>query len=412
MNQRFAVVVLALFVPLAGTFAGGPLYSRFGIGDLAYVGGSRSYALGGSSAGLYGDGFINQLNPAGLAGISMTRFSGTFEYTNYASTDGITSGRYARGDFGGLSVAIPVAKDYGIVLLGEMSPYSAVHYALNRNDSQAGIASAQQYFGSGGIMRFDIGSSVSITNSLHAGFKANYLAGTILQTTSITFLDNSYSNSALDRRFFYSGFMLTLGAVYEGIGDLVDAPSLKPLVVGAVVETPTALSVRQENFDATGSSYDTTLTRTGTTDVPLFVAVGASYTFAQRYVLSADLALQDWSNAENFGTRPPEYRNRTRFGAGLEMLPAKDASGVWGHVIYRLGFIYDATYLQVNGQPINAMFGTAGVGLPIGPDSHLNVSLQLGVSGTTSDNLQKDTIVRLSVAVSGSELWFLRYEEE
>jgi hypothetical protein len=412
MNRILCSVVLALCFLTANSFAGGPIYSRFGIGDLAYVGGSRSYALGGASAGLYGDGFINQINPAGLAGISMTRFSGSFEFSNYSSTDGINSARYARGDFGGLSIAMPLSKEYGVTIFGEMSPYTAVNYALHRSDSQLGINSTQQYFGSGGILRFDVGSSVSITNTLHAGFKANYLAGTILHNTKIEFQDNSYGNSELDRRFFYSGFMVTFGAMYEGLSDLLNVADLKPLVLGAVVETPTTLNVRQQNFNATGQDYDTTLTQTGTADVPLFVALGASYTFSQRYVLSADLAMQNWSNAKNFGVHPPEYRNRTRIGAGFEILPSKDASTYWGHIIYRAGFYYNSTYLQVNSQSINGIFGTAGVGLPIAADSHLDIGLQIGVNGTTSNNLQKDTIIRLSVSVSGSELWFMRYEED
>ena len=412
MNRLLLPVVLASCLLASNVRAGGPIYSRFGIGDLTYIGGSRSFALGGVSAGLYGDGFINQLNPAGLAGISATRFAGSFEFSNYSSTDGISSGRYARGDFGGLSVAIPVAKDYGVVLLGEMSPYSTVDYSIHRTDNQFGISSTQQYYGSGGILRFDLGSSVSITNTLHAGFKANYLAGTILHNTNIEFLDNSYANNELDRRFFYSGFVLTLGAVYEGFSDLLNAASLKPLVLGVVVETPASLNVRQQNFSTAGQNYDTTLTQTGSTDIPLFLAVGATYTFSERYVLSADLAVQDWSNAKDFGVHPQEYRTRTRLGAGIEVLPGKDASSYLGHVIYRAGFYYNSSYLQVSGQPINGIFGTAGVGLPIGPDSHLNIGLQAGVNGTTANNLQKDTILRLTVSVSGSEQWFLRYEEE
>jgi hypothetical protein len=55
---------------------------------------------------------------------------------------------------------------------------------------------------------------------------------------------------------------------------------------------------------------------------------------------------------------------------------------------------------------------SGGVGLPMGPESWLNIGLQVGMRGTTDNKLQKDTIIRLSVAVSASELWFLKFDEE
>jgi hypothetical protein len=204
--------------------AGGPAYSRFGIGDLSFFAGSRSYAMGGVGAGLYGDGFINRLNPAGLAGITRTRFSGTFEFSDYASSDASGSARYASGGFGGMSIAIPVSHDYGVVLVGELTPYSSVQYAIGRSDTQLGISSEQQYFGSGGISRFDFGSSVALTDELQLGAKINYLAGSILQTSNITFADNSYSNTVLTHSNHYSGVSFTVGATYEGLSSLLNSP--------------------------------------------------------------------------------------------------------------------------------------------------------------------------------------------
>lgn len=398
--------------------AGGPVYSRFGIGDLNYFASSRSYAMGGVGVGLFGDGFINRLNPAGLAGISSTRFSGTFEYSNYNSTDPTGSARYARGDFGGLSVAVPVSKEYGVVFVGELTPYSTVNYAIGRDNSQLGITSNQQFIGSGGISQFSIGSSVSITDRLNAGFKINYLAGTILQTTKLTFTDNSYSNNELTLGEHYSGISFTLGATYGGLGDIFNLAILKPLVLGFVIETPASLDLREEHLTSASGQYDTTSISYGTSDIPALVALGASYTFTDRYIVAADIAMQDWSNAKTFGIHPTELRNSMRIGAGMEILPSKDASTYLGHVIYRAGFYYNSSYIQVHDQSTGAYYGvdayffTAGLGLPIGPESHLDLGLQFGTNGTTQNNLQKDTIFRITASISGSELWFVRLEEE
>ena len=411
-QRRLLVVSIIVGLTVSVANAGGPVYSRYGLGELFYFAGSRSYAMGDAGIGLLGDGFINQINPAGLALISATRFSGMFEYSNYSSTDPSGSARYARGDFGGLSVAIPASKDYGVVLLAELTPYSTVNYEISRDDSQLGISSNQEFIGSGGISRFDLGSSISITQNLHAGFKLNYLAGTILETTKINFADNTYSNSVLTLSDHYSGVLFTFGASYSGVGDLVGSSFLKSLVLGFVVETPTSLDVREDHLTATAQQYDTTSTQFGKADIPTFFGIGASYALADRYVFAADLAMQDWSNAKNFGLHPAELRNSTRFGGGFEVRPSKDASTYWEHVIYRAGFYYNSSYIQVDGQPINAMFATVGLGLPIGADSHLNLGFQIGVNGTNQNDLQKDTIFRLTASISASELWFVRIDEE
>ncbi len=81
-------------------------------------------------------------------------------------------------------------------------------------------------------------------------------------------------------------------------------------------------------------------------------------------------------------------------------------------IVYRAGFAYNSTYYQINGVGINEFLVSGGLGLPMGPESQLNIGLQVGVRGSTDNHLQKDTIIRLSVAVSASEIWFLRFEEE
>ena len=58
------------------------------------------------------------------------------------------------------------------------------------------------------------------------------------------------------------------------------------------------------------------------------------------------------------------------------------------------------------------MFVTGGLGIPIGPEARLDVNLHLGTRGTTSNNLQRDTILRLTVGVSASEVWFMKVEDE
>jgi hypothetical protein len=71
---KIFLIVLIILFPLI-TFAGGSSFSRYGFGDILYNGDSRTYAMSGTGIALIDDGFINGLNPAGMARISYTRFS-------------------------------------------------------------------------------------------------------------------------------------------------------------------------------------------------------------------------------------------------------------------------------------------------------------------------------------------------
>ena len=415
MNKRrcvLAAILSLLWLICSAGFstasASGSSYSRFGLGDLVRYGSSRLDAMGGTGIALLSDGFINRLNPAGLARISRTRISGGFEYSGYFSSDKQGSGSYRRGTFKGLAFAIPIDKDYGITLLLETSPYSNVNYALQRRDTIL----TQDFFGTGGLSLLSLGGSVSPLNKLSLGLKLSYLFGRIQQVGRFDFVDPTFLDSEILRSEFHSGFNLTVGAIYEGAGDLLNAPSLSPLTLGFVVSTPTKLSVNRESVLTTKESFDTTATSSGKVDIPLALGFGASYLFASRYYLTADVFHQSWESAKFFGSHPVEIRNNTRVGVGFESLPERETETFWRRVAYRAGFYYNSTYYRINNKPIDEWFVTGGVGVPIGADARINIGLHVGFRGAASDNLQRDTIVRLTLSLSASEAWFIKLEEE
>ena len=122
--------------------------------------------------------------------------------------------------------------------------------------------------------------------------------------------------------------------------------------------------------------------------------------------------MQNWADAKYFGAHLSELRNSTRAGIGFETIPSSDAGSYLKRVVYRAGFVYHSTYYQINGSGIDEYLICAGIGLPIAPGTHLNIALQGGVRGSSSSVLQKDTIIRFSIALSASEAWFIRFEEE
>jgi hypothetical protein len=403
------VLIVGTFCALTMSLvAGGSSYSRFGVGDLKRYGGSRIDAMGGTGIALSNDGFLNLLNPAGLSRISFTRFAGGYEYSRFSSTDASGTGEFAEGGFKGLAFGIPISRNDGITLLMEASPYSTVSYATQLKDSTL----TQDFYGTGGLSQLALGTSVRPFQNFSLGIRMNYVYGRIRQVGNFTFTDPTFTNSEIQRSDFYSGFHMTFGAILDSVGSLLNSSALEPLSIGIVFSTPGTFSVERESILNTAESTDTTARATGNADLPMAGGVGLSYLFAGRYYVTADVQYQRWADAKLYNAAMPDIRNSIRYGIGFESLPQRETDSFWRRVAYRLGFSYCQTSLAFNGTAINETFVTGGLGLPIGPDARLDIGLHVGSRGTTTNGLQKDTIVRLSLSLSASEVWFMNIEDE
>ncbi|MFH0991765.1 MAG: hypothetical protein V1799_17290 [bacterium] len=404
-RNNFSIIFLFLLLALIASAASaqGSLYSRFGIGDLASYGGSRLAAMGGSGIGLAGDGFINLLNPAGIGRLSYTRIDGGFEYTSLSSKDANASGSRQRGGFKALAFAFPISREHGVSAMLDISPYSSVNYALKSSDSTL----EQTFLGKGGLTQVSLGGSVSPAGSLLLGFKFNYIFGQIYQNARYNFSDPTFYDSEIDRSDYYGAANVSLGAIYQQVGTALNMPSLEHLTIGFVLSTPSTFSIDRER-----TYLDTTFTSAANADLPASIGFGASYLIDAKYVLTADIAQQYWGTAKFFGTVPPELKNSTRFSAGFEVIPQRDRNTFISQMTYRAGFSYNSSYLTFGGTAIEEFSATAGFGFPIGIDANLNLGLQVGTRGTTSNKLQRDTFFRLNLSLSASEMWFLQFDQD
>jgi hypothetical protein len=392
--------------------AGGPTYSRYGIGDLAYFGSNRAFAIGVLGISLGGDGFINRFNPAGLSRISLTRISAGFEFSTMTLKDQVGSTKFARGDFQSLALAIPISRDNGVILFAETSPYSNVDYKVEVRELTSGSPSTQTFSGLGGLSTLSLGLSYRPQEDFSVGLKYSYVYGAIEHMTQVKFDDVTYTNNEFHTSRFHSGSVFTLGLLVEDLGSFLGMPSLKPLQAGVVITTPAKLSVRREHILLTPSSVDTTSVLRGKTDLPVSFGFGTAYQAGERLLVTGEVFLQNWEGAKFFGGSSVGTTNNTRLAAGVEFLPRRTPSSYGDRVAYRAGFAYNSSYYRINGEAIDEWYLSGGVGLPIGPDAKMNLTLQAGSRGTMDGGLQKVNFVRFSVSISASEAWFMTLEED
>jgi hypothetical protein len=416
-NPKIIIFFMSLIVAVPwNTHAGGSVYSRYGFGDIIRYGDSRTYTMAGTGIALIDDGFINGLNPAGMARISNTRFSAGFEYNNFLSKDETGSSFYSTGGFQGLAFAFPISMENGVVMSAEFAPYSKVSYGITSSSLNPLTQSLQNntFYGSGGLSSLEVGLSASPWTTFHIGTRINYMYGSTHQYQTTSFDSTYLTSTTFDRDTYFSGFTFTLGAIYEGMADLLNVPALRSFSLGLNLTTASTLNADLQRTYP-GSSYlsgDSLVTENGTAEIPLSLGFGLSYVYQNRYRFLGDVVAENWGNVNYFGSHPAELRNSLRTSLGFEVIPEKEADTFLKRIVYRAGIAYYSTYYQINGVGINEFLLSGGLGLPIGPESQLNIGLQIGQRGSTDNHLQKDTIIRLFVAVSASEIWFLRFEEE
>ncbi|MBN1396878.1 MAG: hypothetical protein JXA06_02495 [Bacteroidetes bacterium] len=410
MKYRNIIILAVLsFFCCSYAAAGGSSYSRYGFGDILRYGDSRIYSMGGTGIALLDNGSINLLNPAGISRINTTRFSAGAEYNSFSSKDESGSSSYSFGGFQGIAFAIPISPENGVAISLDATPYSKVSYSINSSnlDPLSGSFQHQTFYGSGGLSCLGLGISVSPFSTLHVGGRAGYIYGRIRQYQISTFDSSGYLKTEFDRSIYHSGFAFNFGAIYEGLTRIFDLPSENHLYFGFTIRTACSLDAEAER-----TYTDTTSIENGTAEIPLSAGIGLSFLYKNKYRFLGDIVIENWGDLKPFSIDPAELRNSYRASAGFEALPSRGADNFWKKLCYRVGFFYNSTYYKVNGIGINEYGFTGGIGLPLGYDSWLNIGAQAGFRGTTDNSLQKDMIVRLSVAITASELWFLKFDEE
>ncbi len=407
------ILFLLTFVALGASdhlFAGdGSVYSRFGVGEIMTFYGNRSAAMGGTGVASLTDGYINEANPAGLGQLSRTQYSGDFQYQGYGLNDGSGSTFLSSGNFQSAGLAFPVYSDYNIGFAFSITPFSRRAYDVKDNVTTAGIV--QSYSGTGGLSSAQFGFSFSPAQDLYFGVTTHYLFGNFDDVQQLAYDSSGYFATNADKNISMHGFAFTFGAVFAGFDKAIGISNEKKMNVGMTIFSGASLSATEQTFQNYSTSQETTNVYTGSTKIPLGFALGLEYDVRDRTILTGDAQFQQWSQYSYMGVHPAEIQNSLRLGIGAEFLPTKSLAEPYYHqVTYRAGGYVNESYLKLNGETINEYFITGGVGVPIfftaGSEARLNIGLEYGTRGATSNGLQRDTITRLTISLNGSDTWF------
>lgn len=427
------VAAMAFITATAQNTGSNSSYSRFGLGTVNDQAVGFNKGMAGVHKAIRMGNRVNPGNPASYSAIdsltmvidagatlSMGRFEGdgASVNANNCSLDYVAAGFRLRRGLG-----------FSIGLL----PYTTIGYSF-ATDQKVGhsfsstqpITSSTSYRGEGGLHQAFVGVGWNPFSHLSVGANISYVWGDYIHTMMQTFSESG-----------------TTSAAFSGMNSS-QVSSIKTYKIDLGVQYPLILNpANRITFGATASlghnvGGEATLVRYNSVgdslslaakdpfDLPYTVGVGAAWENSGRLMVAADYNFEKWGSCHSpvmqttagelaYTSLAGAYLNRHKVAAGVQYVPDVFGSKYTQRMHYRLGAHYSTPYLRVNGHDGPSECGiTLGVGLPIsnsinhGPMA--NVSLQWMRRGASGQGMIAENYFMLSIGVTFSESWFMKYK--
>ena len=157
----------------------------------------------------------------------------------------------------------------------------------------------------------------------------------------------------------------------------------------------------------------------GKIKLPLEQGFGIGFKKGERLNIVADYAITNWSDFKLFDYAN-SLKNNSRIGIGFNYVPDKFATGKGTYFLrtqYRAGAFHQTGYLDLKNTLISTYGLTAGISLPVGSRTGtglINIGLQVGQTGSQSNNLVKENFYRLHFGFTFNstyfdDLWFRKF---
>lgn len=412
------VFLLAAYSGLAQIAINSP-YSRFGVGDIAIRRNAYQHAMGGISAAVTSNRYINPYNPASNYSFDSLSFifsGGIIASTGSLTTDDLDS-RTNYASLGYLLFGFPVNKWLKTTI--GLTPYSNVGYNISTGniiDEDYGISTEKKFEGSGGLNEFYGNASIEPFKNFAIGAKISYMFGKADLSRTLFFPDSvGYLNTKVNNYIEVGDLYFEYGLQYHhkigkdftlGLG-VVYAPRQSIKATENYLARsffPTSLGV--ESFRDTIASR---IEHEGNLTIPDKYSFGFTLKKSEQWLIGADYSWQNWSEYRTFGLTD-SLNNTASFNVGGEFTPnASITANYWKRVKYRVGFRFNKTYLNIRDNQINEFGISFGMGLPIPRSlSTFNFAVEVGRKGTTAAGLIQNNYFRLTLGVSVWERWFVK----
>lgn len=396
-------------------------YSFFGIGEEFSPRTVEQNSMGGIGVAFNHYKYLNFSNPAANAFLRQTTYAIgvlnndlTVKTLDTQQTSNGTSLNY-------LALGFPVGQKAGFSF--GLQPISSVGYSLSDNgfDTNGDLQSITLYNGNGGVSRIYGSFGIMVAKQFAVGIEADFSFGN---------LENSITNQRAD---------VSLGTKYKEINTIrggsvtIGAQYIKPLKNNLRLDAGATLKLGNNlNVEGNDYLYSVSIGSNGgesPRDTISTTAISGKYVLPLKSTFGIGLGKYDkwyvgleYENQEAFQTEGTlnitndayKYEKSNRFSLGGFYLPKINSiSSYWDRVTYRAGLRFEKVGLAIDGvgnttnfTSINDYGMSFGLGLPLKQLSTVNLGLEYGKRGTTSNNLIQEQYFNVRLSLSLSDTWF------
>jgi len=404
MRRLVSILIfsLSVFVASAQNNTNSP-YSAFGIGELGYTGTGRNMGLGESGIALRSGIFLNSTNPASLTAIPQqslaTDLGVNFKYTNLKNQ--YKSANVLNGNISWATLAFPINRTLSASV--SLNPKSSVGYTIYTTKSLEGTNASYPvtYKGDGGLSEASLSLAALITKKLSLGVTGSFLWGSMIKNS----VETPPFGSAITRidQLHYSGIYLKSGFQYQS-----KLSTNTVFTIGGIAEYSGYLDGTSDLTISSGSTAIVDLkAQQSQIQLPFKAGAGMALEFKSKYLVTFDYNRSDWKNAD-MGSMTTKLDVNNSYHLGFEFAPKYDAQKTWQTARYRIGALYQTGYLNIYGTQISSYAATCGMTIPIKRDRNsVNIAFEAGRQGTLSDQLIRETYVKLNLSFTLWERWFM-----
>lgn len=417
MTKKIIVIIglLTSFIGFTQENTSSP-YSFYGLGDIKFRGTEDARAMGGLS--FAGDSIsLNLLNPASYSSLKLTSFGvgSTSNFNKISNSEASEKAKRTTLDY--IAIGVPVGK-FGAAF--GLMPYSAVGYKIeNTYTDLNSLERNERFTGIGNINRVFIGTGYEFNKNFSIGADIQYNFGTIENeavefVSDAIFEDNIQLGSRERNTSNISGLSANLGLLYnKKLNEKINLYSSLTYSPESKLNSTNTRNIATATYNPiTGTEFvndsrDIEVANTKLV-IPSKLSLGAGIGEANKWLIGTEVTFQSSSNQNNRfdDVTAASFENSQKYTVGGYYIPKYDSfSNYLNKIVYRAGFRYEKTGLVINNQSINDYGMNFGVGLPV-TYSKINIGVEFGKRGTTTNGLIEENYFNLSIGLSLSDKWF------
>jgi hypothetical protein len=394
-------------------------YARFNLGTLEPAASFKSLGMGGLGVGIKSGSSIFFANPASYSGIDTNSFIFDMgvDYGIVGLSDGTKHFKSDDMNFDHLIMGFPIAKGFGFS--AGIVPVSSGYYKLQesvlKTDANYDPILGQYssiHLGDGGLNNLFIGTGIKVTKNLSLGVNMTLLFGQLKRSYQVTFDDYSYvyNNSEVERIEMH-GINLNYGLHYTANlkNDLFFTAGITYENSKKYKTSYIDLSYRYTAF-GTRDTISYVSNDSSKTFIPGTFAAGFSFGKLNKLTAGFDFVYTRWSKSTIPGPRSYAADTKT-FKFGLEYVPDRLSNySLLKRLEYRIGGHTGNTYLVINGEQVNEIGASFGLGIPMRRSrSRTNLFIDFTRrSGSGLATKHIEDFYTMGASLNLWEIWFLK----